>query len=253
MRRSRGKSKTHKKTQYVEKNKDNEEKEVEDSVEAIINYKKTKTKGAGGYLLHIKWLGYSEQENTWEPMKDILDGWDCENKDIYKFFEKEGIDVSGCSDFDFETRKKKTMDKDKEKSIKKITGKGRVQMDNYNAKTTTEEGKSNISTVVISAKQNQVEGYICNLSHKPSDLKMEDDGRNATNGFLKDQRCNLCNKMFVEKNEENKDVYVVSQRSPCYTCCDIYCTYFLCGECYRRELVSSSNSGRSSRRNNCTK
>ena len=52
-------------------------------------------------------------------MKDILDGWDCENKDIYKFFEKEGIDVSGCSDFDFETRKKKTMDKDKEKVLKK--------------------------------------------------------------------------------------------------------------------------------------
>ena len=78
-------------------------------------------------------------------------------------------------------------------------------MDNYNAKTTTEEGKSNISTVVISAKQNQVEGYICNLSHKPSDLNMEDDGRNTTNGFLKDQQCNLCNKMFVEKNKENKE------------------------------------------------
>ena len=94
--------------------------------------------------------------------------------------------------------------KDKEKSIKKNTGKGRVQMDNYNAKTTTEEGKSNISTVVISAKQNQVEGYICNLSHKPSNLNMEDDGRNATNGFLKDQRCNLCNKMFVKKTRKTK-------------------------------------------------
>ena len=148
----------------------------------------------------------------------------------------------------------KTMDKYKEASIKKCTRKGRVQMDNYNAKTTTEEGKRNISTVVISAKQNQVEGYICDLSHKPSDLNMEDDGRNATHSFLKDQLCNLCNKMFVEKNEEKKkDLYVVSQRSPCYTCCDMNCTYFLCVECYRRELVSSSNSGRSSRRNNCTK
>ena len=254
MRRRRGPNKTHTKSKYVEKNKDNEEEEVEDSVEAIVNYKVTNKTGAGGYLLHIKWLGYSEQENTWEPMKDILDGWDCENKDIYKFFEKEGIDVSGCSDFDFEKRKKKTMDKDKEASIKKCTRKGRVQMDNYNAKTTTEEGKRNISTVVISAKQNQVEGYICDLSHKPSDLNMEDDGRNATHSFLKDQLCNLCNKMFVEKNEEKKkDLYVVSQRSPCYTCCDMNCTYFLCGECYRRELVSSSNSGRSSRRNNCTK
>ena len=45
------------------------------------------------------------------------------------------------------------MDKDKEASIKKCRRKGRVQMDNYNAKTTTEEGKRNISTVVVSAKK----------------------------------------------------------------------------------------------------
>ena len=40
MRRRRGPNKTRGKSPHIEKNEDNEEKEAEDSVEAIVNYKK---------------------------------------------------------------------------------------------------------------------------------------------------------------------------------------------------------------------
>ena len=71
MKRRRGPKTTRKKTIIAEDSEDNEE--SEDAVEAIVDFKQSKRKGSGGYLLYIKWVGYKEKDNIWEPMKDLLD------------------------------------------------------------------------------------------------------------------------------------------------------------------------------------
>ena len=37
-------------------------------MEKIVGYKKQQGKS----LYHVKWLGWSEKENTWEPMENLL-------------------------------------------------------------------------------------------------------------------------------------------------------------------------------------
>ena len=59
-----------------------------------MKVKRSKKKDSGGFLFLIKWIGYSDSENTWEPMS-LLDDWDIEREQIYKFFEDENIDISG--------------------------------------------------------------------------------------------------------------------------------------------------------------
>ena len=68
-----------------------------------MKVKRSKKKDSGGFLFLIKWIGYPDSENTWEPMS-LLDDWDVEREQIYKFFEDENIDVSGCAKFDFVKR-----------------------------------------------------------------------------------------------------------------------------------------------------
>ena len=60
--------------------------------------------------------------------------------------------------------------------------------------------------------------------------------------------------MFVQKNGENdKKKYSIAQKTPCYLCENEACTYYVCGECYKRYLVSSASSGVLSRRSNHNK
>ena len=47
------------------------------------------------------------------------------------------------------------------------------------------------------------------------------------------------------RQEENKE-YVISYRTPCYICYNKNCMYYICGECYKQELVNGSTNGRSS-------
>ena len=68
-----------------------------------MKVKRSKKKDSGGFLFLIKWIGYSDSENMWEPMS-LLDDWDIEREQIYKFFEDENIDISGCPKFDFVNR-----------------------------------------------------------------------------------------------------------------------------------------------------
>ena len=83
MKRRRGPKTTRKKTIIAEDSEDNEkEEESEDAVEAIVDFKFSKQKGSGGYLLHVKWVGYTEKDNTWEPMKELLDGWNYGDNDV---------------------------------------------------------------------------------------------------------------------------------------------------------------------------
>ena len=165
MKRRRGPKTTRKKTIIAEDSEDNEkEEESEDAVEAIVDFKFSKQKGAGGYLLHVKWVGYTEKDNTWEPMEVLLDGWDCGDNDVYEFFEKENIDVSRCSEFDFKKRTRKPRQV-------KVAKKSQVQKYNLNAKTTTAEGQKNVSNEVDSANKNQQKydydnsGFICDRTH----------------------------------------------------------------------------------------
>ena len=68
-----------------------------------MKVKRSKKKDSGGFLFLIKWIGYPDSENTWEPMS-LLDDWDVEREQIYKFFEDENVDISGCAKFDFVKR-----------------------------------------------------------------------------------------------------------------------------------------------------
>ena len=62
MKRRRGPKTKRKKTIIAEESEDNEEEEEsEDAVEAIVDFKQSKRKGSGGYLLYIKWVGYTEK------------------------------------------------------------------------------------------------------------------------------------------------------------------------------------------------
>ena len=67
------------------KNEQSEDEELKYKVESFVKVKRSKKKDSGGFLFLIKWVGYSDSENTWEPMS-LLDDWDIEREQIYKFF-----------------------------------------------------------------------------------------------------------------------------------------------------------------------
>ena len=46
-------------------------------------------------------------------MAQLLDGWKCNNEETNIFFETNGIDVSGCINFDFIARKEVYSNDDK--------------------------------------------------------------------------------------------------------------------------------------------
>ena len=68
-------------------------------VEEIRGFKKIKNK----IHLKIKWVNCPASQNTWEPMKQILGGWDVDRKKIYEFFKTQKIKVSGCDQLDLVT------------------------------------------------------------------------------------------------------------------------------------------------------
>ena len=78
-------TKTKKKLNPVPEDKDDTDEEQTFKVDAIVAVKKSRMKGSGGFLLLIKWNGYEESENTWEPMQDMLNGWNCKRHLIYSF------------------------------------------------------------------------------------------------------------------------------------------------------------------------
>ena len=96
--------------------------EPECKVESFVKVKRNKKKDSGGFLFLIKWIGYPDSLNTWEPMS-LIDDWDIEREHIYKFFEDELIDVSGCDAFDFVHGEFKKDLKEKYVETKENTGK----------------------------------------------------------------------------------------------------------------------------------
>ena len=107
-------------------------------------------------------------------MKELLDGWNYADNDVYDFFKQENIDVSRCSEFDFKKRTRKLRQG-------KFSKKSQVQKDALNAKTTTAEDQKDISNEVDSANKNQGNrdydngGFICDRAHTPNNLKLEDN------------------------------------------------------------------------------
>ena len=76
-------------------------------------------------------------------------------------------------------------------------------------------------------------------------MKMEYNGAyGAKENFLYQKQCKKYTKMFVQKNgENNKKKYSITQKTPCYLYENQACTYYICGECYKRDLVSRTSSG----------
>ena len=220
--------KTKKKLNPVPEDKDDTDEEQTFKVDAIVAVKKSRMKGSGGFLLLIKWNGYEESENTWEPMQDMLNGWNCKRHLIYSFFRKNKIDVTKCDDFDFikGTMKKQASTKnDNLESSPKTKSKG--------------HHSKNQECHKISHYRS---GFICDASHEVLDgnLKEETVGTNADKpNFLYGMKCKICCTNFVGTKESSlKDQYKVSQNNPCYVCGkNTACTYYVCGKCYKAEIV----------------
>ena len=84
---------------------------------------------------------------------------------------------------------------------------------------------------------------------------MGDNGAYAEKeNFLHQKQLKKCSNMFVQKNGKNdKKKFLITPITPCDLCENQACTYYICGECYKRELVSSTSSGVSSCRSNNNK
>ena len=205
-----------------------EEKECSDEevykVDEIVAVKKSRLKNSGGYVLLIKWDGYEESQNTWEPMESMLSGWNCERKDIYSFFAENNIDVDKCSDFDFiEGKMKREGTKsDKPKSSSKTNS------------------KANHSKNQI--QKHYRNGYICDVSHEVKDgnLQPETNADYAKEpNFLYKMKCHICYINFVATNDSGGDnQYKISLDNPCYICsASTACTYYVCGTCYNKKII----------------
>ena len=290
------------------KNEQSEDEEPYYKVESIVKVKRSNKKDSGGFLFLIKWIGYPNSENTWEPLS-LLDDWDVEREQIYKFFEDENIDISGCAKFDFVKREFKN-------NLKKSVGDdlsdyerlraekirlnkaylSKLGLDNPNiipessalpvnpettnnhsdgettyTDNTTENSDSDDETMLNSdevkttenatdenenkgddrkkEKQNYTrqfenkENYICDATHDVENLKQETDGKYAKEPyFLYKKNCQICNVFFVDKEDEameKEKQFRVSTTNPCYICqSNPFCTYYMCGRCYNKKIVS---------------
>ena len=267
-----------------------------------MKVKRSKKKDSGGFLFLIKWVGYSDSENTWEPMS-LLDDWDIEREQIYKFFEDENIDISGCPKFDFVNREFK---KKEEGNVSDTSGLSpyerlrsekirrnkaylaRLGLDNpnnipassalqVNPETTennsdedeetiyddeTTENSDEVETTENATDDDEKKGddrkkykqdyarqlankndYICDATHDVQNLKQETDGKYAKEPyFLYKKNCQICNVVFVDKEDEimeKEEQFRVSTWNPCYICqSNTFCTYYLCGRCYNTKIVS---------------
>lgn len=240
-RKSKKKPRSEKKNENTVNEEKNDEEELEDLVDAILGFKKSKNKKKG-YEVLVKWQGYEEGNDTsWEPVKKLLQQWDCEANEIYVFFERENIDVSKCSDFDFISRKPIPEAKDPKEM-------------NTGLKTNEEEKEvgfkdTNIQCGDIRDDQSvsepdghQDKEYICALEHsaKSGSLKGEDNPRYAdTNYFLHGKKCNKCAIPFEGSEKLNVKAFRISMRNLVYACVDQACNYYMCGDCYTRDLLKT--------------
>ena len=179
----------------------------------------------------IKWIGYPNSENTWEPLS-LLDDWDVEREQIYKFFEDENIDISGCAKFDFVKREFKN-------NLKKSVGDDLSDYERLRA----EKTRRNKAYLAKLGLDNPKKNYICDATHDVENLKQETDGKYAKEPyFLYKKNCQICKVVFVYKEEEameKEKQFRVSTTNPCYICqSNPFCTYYMCGRCYNTKIVS---------------
>ena len=85
--------------------------------------------------------------------------------------------------------------------------------------------------------------YICDATHDVQNLKQETDGKYAKEPyFLYKKNCQICNVVFVDKEDEimeKEEQFRVSTWNPCYICqSNTFCTYYMCGRCYNTKIVS---------------
>ena len=249
-----------------------------------MKVKRSKKKDSGGFLFLIKWIGYSDSGNTWEPVS-LLDDWDIEREQIYKFFEDENIDITGCAKFDFVKREFKSdgttqqtcvgdglsdYERLRSEKIKRNNaylaklGLSSVLQVNQETKydDETTENSYEVETTENDTDDDEKKGddrkkckqdyarqfvikneYICDATHDVENLKQETDGKYAKEPyFLYKKNCQICNVVFVDKEDETmekKEQFRVSTTNPCYICqSNTFCTYYMCGRCYNTKIVS---------------
>ena len=189
--------------------------EPEHKVESFVKVKQSKKKDSGGFLFLIKWIGYPDSLNTWEPM-GLIDDWNIERKRVYKFFEDELIDVSGCDTFDFVHGEFKKDLKEKYVETKENTGKeeekgtGGDEEDAANDEDATENADVVEETTKKSAADEEEldyarqiayeHDYVCDGTHEVGDLKQETDSKYAKEPcFLYKKRCQICDVILLRK------------------------------------------------------
>ena len=144
----------------------------------------------------------------------LIDDWDIEREHIYKFFEDELIDVSGCDIFDFVHGEFKKDLKEKSVETKENTGKeeekgtGGDEEDAANdedeientdvAEETTKKSAADEEELDYARQIAYEHDYVCDGTHEVGDLKQEKDGKHAKEQyFLYKKRCQICDVVFV--------------------------------------------------------
>jgi len=51
------------------------QKDTQYVAEKIVAHKRTKERVAGGYLLRTRWVGWTEESDTWEPLANMCIHW----------------------------------------------------------------------------------------------------------------------------------------------------------------------------------
>ena len=200
-----------------------------------------------GYKVMVKWGGYEEGNDTpWEPVNELLQQWDCEASDIYAFFQRENIDVSKCNGFDF--IKRRPFAKEKVRKTKKKEETRKKKALNKGKEKATQGTKNNILCDDIRDDRNvsdpgehQNKEYICNLPHtaKSGSLKGEDNPKYAdSNAFLHGKNCTICEIPFEGSEKLSGTSFKISRKNLVYACVDQACNYFMCGDCYKSDLLS---------------
>ena len=82
--------------------------------------------------------------------------------------------------------------------------------------------------------------YVCDLEHtaKSGNLKGEDNPRYADiTYYLHGKKCSKCSIPFEGTQKLNIKSFKISSRNLCYACVDQACTFYVCGDCYKKDLV----------------
>ena len=86
----------------------------------------------------------------------------------------------------------------------------------------------------------QKKEYVCDLEHtaKSGNLKGEENPRYADVAYyFHGKMCITCSIPFEGTQKLNVESLKISSKNLCYACVDQACTFYICGDCYKHDLL----------------